>query len=182
MAADHDSHDHTGVPGVSSGSVATDTIWDSNGDLAMGTGANTAAKWVPASASYKRSTGDYSTSSTSFVDVDGTNLALTITTKAHRCLVTFTGVITTTGGAAGVFLDVLVDGVSVSGGLGGVLGISVPTATNVHNASFSFITDVLTAASHTFKLRYRTSANTAEIKGDGTVWTARFSVVELVNP
>jgi hypothetical protein len=40
----HDAHDHTGVPGVSSGAVATDAIWDAAGDLAVGTGANTAAK------------------------------------------------------------------------------------------------------------------------------------------
>jgi hypothetical protein len=42
--ADHDTHDHTGIPGVSSGSVATDPIWDAAGDLAVGTGANTAAR------------------------------------------------------------------------------------------------------------------------------------------
>jgi hypothetical protein len=43
--ADHDTHDHTGVPGVGSGNtVATDTIWDAAGDLVQGTGADTAAK------------------------------------------------------------------------------------------------------------------------------------------
>lgn len=42
--ADHDTHDHTGIPGVSSGSVATDTIWDAAGDTVVGTGANTAAR------------------------------------------------------------------------------------------------------------------------------------------
>lgn len=40
----HNSIDHTGVPGVSSGSVATDAIWDAAGDLAVGSGANTAAR------------------------------------------------------------------------------------------------------------------------------------------
>lgn len=40
----HNTIDHTGVPGVSSGSVATDAIWDAAGDLAVGTGANTAAR------------------------------------------------------------------------------------------------------------------------------------------
>ncbi len=44
--ADHDTHDHTGVPGVgtSSTTVATDTIFDAAGDLVQGTGANTSAK------------------------------------------------------------------------------------------------------------------------------------------
>ncbi len=50
--ADHDTHDHTGVPGVGSSTttVATDTIWDAAGDLVQGTGANTAAKLSAGSA------------------------------------------------------------------------------------------------------------------------------------
>lgn len=44
--ADHDTHDHTGVPGVgtTTTTVATDAIFDAKGDLPGGTGANTAAK------------------------------------------------------------------------------------------------------------------------------------------
>lgn len=41
---DHADIDHTGLTGISSGSVATDAIWDAAGDLAVGTGADTAAK------------------------------------------------------------------------------------------------------------------------------------------
>lgn len=40
----HADIDHTGLTGISSGSVATDSIWDAAGDLAVGSGANTAAK------------------------------------------------------------------------------------------------------------------------------------------
>lgn len=40
---DHADIDHTGLTGVG-GSVATDSIWDAAGDLAVGSGANTAAK------------------------------------------------------------------------------------------------------------------------------------------
>jgi hypothetical protein len=41
----HADIDHTGLTGIpSAGSVATDAIWDAAGDLAVGTGANTAAK------------------------------------------------------------------------------------------------------------------------------------------
>lgn len=39
----HSSIDHTGITGTG-GSVATDAIWDAAGDLAKGTGANTADK------------------------------------------------------------------------------------------------------------------------------------------
>lgn len=41
---DHSDIDHTGLPGISTGSVATDAIWDAKGDLALGTGANTAGR------------------------------------------------------------------------------------------------------------------------------------------
>lgn len=41
---DHSDIDHTGLTGISSGNVATDSIWDAAGDLAVGSGANTAAK------------------------------------------------------------------------------------------------------------------------------------------
>lgn len=40
---DHSDIDHTGITGTG-GSVATDAIWDAAGDLAVGSGANTAAK------------------------------------------------------------------------------------------------------------------------------------------
>ncbi len=43
--ADHDTHDHTGVPGVGiANPLATDSLWDAAGDLVQGTGANAAAK------------------------------------------------------------------------------------------------------------------------------------------
>lgn len=40
----HEDIDHTGITGISSGAVATDSIWDAAGDLALGTGSNTAAR------------------------------------------------------------------------------------------------------------------------------------------
>lgn len=40
---DHSDIDHTGLTGAG-GSVATDAIWDAAGDLAVGSGANTAAR------------------------------------------------------------------------------------------------------------------------------------------
>jgi hypothetical protein len=46
---DHADIDHTGLTGVG-GSVATDAIWDAAGDLAVGSGANTAAKLTKGSA------------------------------------------------------------------------------------------------------------------------------------
>lgn len=39
--ADHDAHDHTGIPGVS-GNILADSAWAAAGDLVKGTGNNTA--------------------------------------------------------------------------------------------------------------------------------------------
>lgn len=45
LETSHATIDHTGITGVGgSGDVATDAIWDAAGDLAVGSGANTAAK------------------------------------------------------------------------------------------------------------------------------------------
>ena len=46
---------------------------------------------APQSARHVRSAGDYTTTSTTFVDVDATNMSLTITTGARRCMVGFVG-------------------------------------------------------------------------------------------
>lgn len=42
--ADHDTHDHTGITGVTSTTVATDTIFNAKGDLPVGTGSDTSAR------------------------------------------------------------------------------------------------------------------------------------------
>lgn len=52
---DHAAIDHTGLTGVG-GSVATDTIWDAAGDLAVGSGSNTAAKLAKGAAGANLST------------------------------------------------------------------------------------------------------------------------------
>lgn len=129
------------------------------------------------SAKYKRTTGDYTTTSNSFVDVDATNLALTITTGARRVLVSLvaSGYNTTAGEYIG--LDVDLDGARM---IGGSFGLFVNSPTNEpKNLSFTILSDVLTAASHTFKLQYRRlAAGTVTLYGTGNSQLV-FSVVEL---
>ena len=101
----HSDIDHTGITGVSSGDVATDSIFDTKGDLPVGTGANTAAKlaaaangaimqtlsseatgliWraAPAGARVVLSAGNYTGMTGTFGDVTGASI--TITTLARR--------------------------------------------------------------------------------------------------
>lgn len=192
---------------AAAGVMASDTLWDAKGDLAAGTGADTASKltvgsngallfadssqstglkWaVLGSASYKRNTGDYTTTSTSFVDVDSTNMSLTITTGARRVLVGFTGNIKSSVASGGTSelaeIDLLVDGSTVGGSTDGILGLWLPsTAARFTNFSFTWMTDVLSAGSHTFKLQWRRSlgSGTLSLAGTSTGPVAQFWVAE----
>lgn len=99
------------LTGTAGGSVATDAIWDAAGDLAVGSGANTAAKLTMGSAlqnlrvnagatglewaapagggggqelGYAELSADFSTASTSLVDVTGFAVTVTIGSRPVR--------------------------------------------------------------------------------------------------
>jgi len=96
---------------------------------------------------------DYTTTSTSFVDVDATNFALTITTNGGNCLVGFTGFVDIGGASTQyVHFNVDVDGSAyfADDGLGG--GWDNLTKKLV---SFVVLIEGLTAGSHTFKLQWK---------------------------
>lgn len=109
---------------------------------------------------------------------DATGLTVTLTTGAHRCLVTFSATVacSATGGPNG--FDIAVDGTRVGGTLG--LVDWNPTTSNFDfPLSISFVTDALTAASHTIKLQFKgDNTNTLTIFATTTT-PAVFSVVEL---
>lgn len=113
-------------------------------------------------ASYKRATGNYSITGTSFADVDNTNMNLTITTGAHRVMIGFVGTLYGDTDLIILSLDVTVDGTRVGGDAGLVQRRFNGSAGNgiEIDGSFVFLTDVLSAASHTFKLQAKVSANT----------------------
>jgi hypothetical protein len=118
------------------------------------------------------------TTSTSFVDVTG--MTVTLTTGARRCLVSFVGTVDSTATTGVVELDVAVDGTRM-GGVAGILSIAQHgSASEALNGSFTVLTDVLTAASHTIKLQFRspTGATVRVYLGASGVRPV-FSVVEL---
>jgi hypothetical protein len=129
-----------------------------------------------ASASYRRTAGDYTTTSTTYVAVDATNLNFTITTGARRVLISFTGSVSHTANGGVVYLDVAVDGTQVGGSVGLVL-FQTASAAQSGNASFTYVTDALTAGSHTFELMWKGAVGTATLFGGATA--SRFAVVEL---
>lgn len=105
---------------------------------------------------------DWTTTSTSFVDIDTTDLSLAITTYGGDVLVHFFG--TTTTSAGQIFFDFTVDGTRNGGDDGLVRVPSTLTPT-----SFTVLVEGLSAASHTFKMQWKVSSGTATLyAGAGT--------------
>lgn len=121
-----------------------------------------------------RTAGDVSTNSTSFVDATG--LTLTLTTGAHRCLVGFVGSIYNSSATGHVALTIAVDGADEQE----VHFVSQHATTSEGmNGSATWMTGVLTAASHTIKLRVRAhNTGTATIQANASQG-AQFWVAEL---
>lgn len=122
-----------------------------------------------------RTAGDLTTSSATFVDATG--MSVTITTGARRCLV----VVQANGkhsGVGNVCLDILVDS-TLQGGTYGLSLSGNATGANFP-LSFSYITAALTAASHTFKLQWRTDGGaTATLYASSSVAPLSMQVFEL---
>ncbi|MEO8609958.1 MAG: hypothetical protein ABI690_18840 [Chloroflexota bacterium] len=109
---------------------------------------------------------DYTTTSTSFVNVDGAKLALTITTAGGDVLVGFCGSILQS--AATVFFDVEVDG-SRTAGDDGLCVITPSTASARMNATCFKLIQGLSSGLHTFKLQWKVNSGTATLfAGAGT--------------
>jgi hypothetical protein len=106
---------------------------------------------------------DYTTSQTSFVDVDSTNLALTVVTHGGDVFLHFHGTVNAT---TAVFFDVFVD----NGRLGGDDGFIREQPAGVdRSVSFTRLITGLTAEQHTFKLQWRVNSGSATLyAGAGT--------------
>lgn len=126
---------------------------------------------------------DFTTTSTSFVDVDGagSQLSMTITTGGGDVLVLFSGGIQVAAGGVAIYLTVGVDGVDTPGddGITSTFGGSSP-----QNLSFAYIIEGLAAGAHTFVLRWKTGgvATATLYAGAGTATKdlhPQFSVWEI---
>jgi hypothetical protein len=124
---------------------------------------NLLALKAPPTSSYVLNQGaDYTTTSTSFVDLDATNLALTITTTGGDVLIGFYGYVYNATGST--FFDVLLDGVRVAGDDG-----LLRTSTAAFPFSCAYLKVSLAAGSHTFKLQWKVNTGTTTLyAGAGT--------------
>ena len=105
---------------------------------------------------------NYTTSSTSFVDVDGTKLALTITTTKDNAvvLVQFYGTVINPSYLY-TYFDITVDGVRDPGDDGLTFGQSI--SGGYAQVSFTRLIVIPTAGEHTFKLQWKVSSNTTTL-------------------
>lgn len=111
-----------------------------------------------ATAQYLRTATNYTTTSTTLVDVDATNLALTITTTGGDVLVTFCGYANVNTSGKSMSLAVDIDGTPYT-----VITQDCPGSGQQINVSFSYVFTGLTAGSHTFKLQWLTETGTATL-------------------
>lgn len=125
-------------------------------------------------------TGDQTTTSTSFTDVTG--LTTTITTGAHRCLVILSCVAVNSASQINTAIDLAIDGTrqGQTYGLAIAQGAQPGAAPNMQGG-FTYLTSALSAASHTFKIQFRTdnAGGTAKIFASTTVAPAILTVMEL---
>ncbi|HEU0005381.1 MAG TPA: hypothetical protein VFS12_05255 [Terriglobia bacterium] len=127
-----------------------------------------------------RTAGDLTTTNVAPSWVDLTGMSITITTGAHRCLVT--AVASGKHSASDtICLNLDIDGVSQGQGLGVCFADSL-TGQN-RNLSFAWLTAALTAASHTFKLQFATgSAGTMTVYASAGTEALVFGVQEINSP
>lgn len=108
-------------------------------------------------------TPDYTTTSTSFGNVDATDLSLVLTTAGGDVVVHFHGVATHSASGRS-FYDISIDGSRYFGDDG-----IIATGITLGPISFTVIIEGLSAASHTINLMWKTSAATATLyAGAGT--------------
>jgi hypothetical protein len=108
---------------------------------------------------------DYTTTSSSFVDIDGTNLTITLTLSGSAVLLSFTAVINDSSNQPA--FDFTVDGTRVGGSTDGLMTIS--GGNGRYCATMVALVTGLSAAAHTFKVQWRAVSGTATLyAGSGT--------------
>jgi hypothetical protein len=117
----------------------------------------------------------YSTTSTSFVDVDASDLSVAITTNGRPVLVLVTGTAYNYNSGQEVYFDIAVDG-SRLGGSQGLVGLE----DNVeHPLCMAVLVTGLSAASHTFKLQWKVDGGSGRFDSASGTTPIQLAAIEL---
>lgn len=121
--------------------------------------------------------GVYSTTSTSFVDVDGTNVKVTLTTNGGPVLILASGAYNGSTGAILGF-DIDVDGARVGNGYTYGLLYVYADSNEYRLMSLPVLVTGLSAGSHTFKLQWKVNTATANLQASANA-PVMLSAIEL---
>jgi hypothetical protein len=120
--------------------------------------------------------GDITTTSTTFVDLTG--LTTTITTGAHRCIVIFNASGRVNSATNALNIDIAIDGTRQGQSRGLLFGGNT-NSVGANPFSLWYLTGVLSAASHTFKIQWSVdSGGTATMFASTSVTPAILTVIE----
>lgn len=122
---------------------------------------------------YIRTSSNYTTTSTSLVDVDGSNMSLTLTTDGSDVLVTFCALASLASGAKRISMGVKIDTTDYLL----VSNTSVTTTYFETNVNFCYVFTGLSAGSHDFILRWKSNEGVTATLTAGTVL---FDVREMI--
>jgi hypothetical protein len=147
---------------VTTGDLITAADW--NQDVVD----NTLALKDPPTDSYVgNDSADWTTTSTSFVDIDATDLGLAITTTGGDVMIGFHGNISGST-TLRAYLDVTMDGTAIAGD-DGIIAVNPGTAVASGAVSFVRLVTSVAAGAHTFVLRWKVNTGTATLyAGAGT--------------
>lgn len=118
--------------------------------------------------------GAYTTTSTSFVDIDSTNLSITLAMSGAAAQISLTVV---AGANVQFFLDLTIDGVRYAAGFGTGVGGSMNTAGMISSMVSTSVRVQIGAGTHTFRPQWRVASGTGNI--DAANSPICFSVQEV---
>lgn len=116
----------------------------------------------------KTQAGPYTTSSGSVVDIDGTNLSITITTGARRVLIGMNVVYKISATSGNAYLQFKTDGTYG----GDIIYGMVDDTTRNYPMTLTYLTDVLSAGSHTFKAGFAVDGSLTLTLNNVVFWVA----------
>lgn len=154
-----------------------------SGDIVQATSSIAAAWTTPAATSrvagrVVRTAGSLTTTSTTFVDLTGASI--TVTTGARRVLLAFTGSFTNSATDHTGF-DFDIDGTRAAASAAFGMQLARSVGAGEYNAvAITYVTDALSAASHTFKVLWRVGGPSTSTLAASTGLSAyTFTVTEL---